>query len=337
MSQTPQADLWELYVRSAEKASQERNFDKAEKLLSGALGDLQSAAAKRTLAIAEVQKHLANLFQRQSHYSEADSYYKEAIKTIDGDTNGNASNVDFHFIAALLEDYAACLCEQGKFKESLPFREKALAILLINLEQNRPILQSMRRVIAATYLVEGDFERAKIIYQEMLDVVTSLYGPENIDAADLTSHLALVAYLKGEYKDAEDLYFKSMTIQKLEGSPDATWTASEFGLACCAQGKHEQAKPFCHRALEEREHLQGKALRTEGEQIANSLSELADVYCSHNEFEEAAPLCKQALACRMHIPATNVSDRTSKMRFFAHLLRKAKRFTEADRVETNAT
>lgn len=331
MTETTQANLWKIYVNTAEKSRQEGNYEKAEKMLTNALIDLEDSAGKHNVVTADVQRQLANVYRLEKRYCEADACYKQALAILESDYEN-----DYQLIVAILEELAISLCEQGLFDEAIPLRERAITLLVKHVDDNRPQLQVMHRKLAATCLTAQEYDKARLSYQKLLEATTTCYGSIHSEIADLENHLALTYYLQEDFILAEALYLKSLATQQLLGNPQATWTANELGLVLCAQGKHELAQHFCHRALEDRQVLDTDVIKTESEQIANCLSELADVYCSKNNFAEAAPLCKQALASRLQLPPSTTYDRQGKMRLYAYLLRKSGRDDEASRIEANA-
>jgi tetratricopeptide (TPR) repeat protein len=135
---------------------------------------------------------------------------------------------------------------------------------------------------------QGDYERARVLYEEALAVRRLLGDARGIVGS--LNNLGTVAYAQGDYRRAAALYEESLALARQQGdtSPIAS-LLNNLALVAQAQGDHDRAATLCEEALTLRRVLGEK------QSISNSLSNLATVLRAQGHYERARLLYEESL------------------------------------------
>jgi len=149
------------------------------------------------------------------------------------------------------------------------------------------------------------------------------------EAARLLSQAGIYLRERAQYKQAEPLLTRALTIQEnIDGPkhPDVAITLNNLALLYQEQGQYEQAEPLIRRALA----IQEEVLGPEHPDTASSLNNLARLYQAQGKYAEAEPLLKRALAIREQRLGTDHPDTASSLNNLARLYRAQGKYAEAE-------
>jgi len=157
--------------------------------------------------------------------------------------------------------------------------------------------QELGRVLCKTadYLRErGQYEQARQIYRQSLQILEQVQGSESEVACCLTG-LALLAYEQGSYKQAEELYQRARhTLEQAYGLEhlDVTRPLINLAVLYATQGKYAESETLYLRA----QRILEQGFGPEHPKIAYTFANLAEVYLEQGRYAEVEPLCKLALS-----------------------------------------
>ncbi len=141
----------------------------------------------------------------------------------------------------------------------------------------------MLKLLAKTYLEQGDYEGAKIQYRKILDI-----EHYNVDALN---NLGLLLYDSEDYATAQ-LYYE----QALAHAPNSPSILTDLGKAVCRQGNLEQSKTYFIQALN---------IMPSYWQASYHLGEL---YYRQHEPENAKKAFLQSMQSMRHAPKKRMID-----------------------------
>ncbi len=151
---------------------------------------------------------------------------------------------------------------------------------------------------AADYLDQrSQYERAKSLYQQSLQIQIQLFGLEHPHVASLQSKLAYLYRLLGDYEQAEPLFQEaSRVLERALGPehPEVAYPLEGLAMVYYEQGQYKQAESLQQRALQIREQARG----LEHPEVALSLIRLGNVYFEQGKYELAEGVYQRSLQIR---------------------------------------
>jgi CHAT domain-containing protein/Tfp pilus assembly protein PilF len=233
---------------------------------------------------------LANVYQSQGRYADAEGLYQRALAIKEKALGANHPNV-----ATTLNNLANVYQLQGKYADAAATYQRALAIYEKALGANHPDVAVTLNNLAVVYESQGKYADAEGLYRRALAIEEKALGTNHPDVALTLNNLAMVYESQGKYADAEGLYRRALAIrEKALGAdhPDVAQTLNNLAMVYESQGKHADAEGLYRRALA----IKGKALGANHPGVANSLNNLAGVYQSQGKYADAEGLYQRALA-----------------------------------------
>ncbi|WP_204141290.1 tetratricopeptide repeat protein [Halomicronema sp. CCY15110] len=236
--------------------------------------------------------NLANLYQRQERYSEAEPLYQQALTICQRQWG------EQHFyVTESLSNLANLYRDQERYGEAEPLYQQALAIRQRQWgEQHLDVAESLSN-LANLYCDQERYSEAEPLYQQALLIRQQLYEGESPDVAESLNDLAILYHNQEHYSDAEPLYQEALEMRRRllgDESPDVAESLNRLATLYRDQERYSQAEPLYQEALAMRQRLLGN----EHPYIAKSLSNLATLYLAQRRYEEAESLYLEALAMR---------------------------------------
>ena len=139
--------------------------------------------------------------------------------------------------------------------------------------------------LALVYKAQGEYEKAKLLYEKSLRIREKILGEEHLDTATSYNNLAGVYETQGEYEKAKLLYEKSLRIrEKVLGEEHPSTATSYNNLAGMYEehGEYEKAELLYEKSLRIRERVLGE----DHPDVAVSYNNLAAVYETQGEYEK---------------------------------------------------
>ncbi len=185
----------------------------------------------------------------------------------------------------------------GKYKEALPFAEKALDFCEKTLGPENPKTATSLDNLVNIYYYTGAYEKAEPLLLRVLAIREKALGPQHIDTALSLNNLAYYYHYKGGYDKAEPLFQRALKIYEKTIGPDKLDTAAVvWNLADLYNKKKEynKAEPYYRRAL----GIYNKNLGSKHKNVEGAVNSLVKLYEKTGDFTKAEALLKEFLAFR---------------------------------------
>jgi tetratricopeptide (TPR) repeat protein len=238
---------------------------------------------------------------RLRHHREGHVWVELARATIRklGDDNSRLS--------ALENNLALLLDSEGKYKEELEHKQRALS-LLESVEAPDPLrLAGIHNNLAATLGQLGKYEEGLQHAAQALAIYERNLGPNHPRAAIAHATTALVHDYRGKYAEALPLHEKALSILEAAVDKDSPRVAELLNnLAICAiqLGDVKRGEASFRRVLEIRE----RALGSDHLDVAQALGNLAGVLRMQGRASDALPHTRRALEIRERALAPDHPD-----------------------------
>ena len=274
--------------------------------------------------------NLADLYESQGRYSEAEPLYMQALelrKRLLGEEHADVAN-SLNHLAGLYE-------YQGRYSEAEPLYAQALALRKRLLGEEHADVANSLNNLAGLYESQGRYSEAERLYMQALELRKRLLGEEHADVATSLHNLAFLYYVQGRYGEAESLYAQALALREHlfgEEHPDVTASLNNLARVYYAQGRYSEAEPMLVQALALRKRLLGE----EHPRTAQSLNNLALLYYAQGRYSEAEPMLVQALALRKRLLGEAHPDVATSLDNLALLYYAQGRYSEAEPIFVQA-
>jgi len=144
------------------------------------------------------------------------------------------------------------------------------------------------------YCSEKKFDDAKPMFEEALNIVKALFGPNHSNVAAELNNLGNCYLGQNNFKESESAYRSALAINQKSTDTQKSLLASLVGLAnvLLAEQKGKEAKPIVQQALNYVEKHPQQPISD----LANTYSLSANVYLSTGDLNLAEPLLVKATA-----------------------------------------
>ena len=151
--------------------------------------------------------------------------------------------------------------------------------------------------LAYIYSLDGQFEKAEIWYNKIIEIRKKTNGENHPDYALSLSNLASTYIDEGKYSLAEPLYILSLKIRKKnygEKSKEYLSTLNNLAITYDDEGKYSLAEPLYIKSLEIRKEIFGE----KSSEYLSSLNNLANCFNLQGRYLEAETLFEKVLKTR---------------------------------------
>jgi CHAT domain-containing protein/tetratricopeptide (TPR) repeat protein len=207
-------------------------------------------------------------------------------------------------IALDLDELATLRERQLRHRETVPLRERAVAIRERGLDPLDPALAKSIATLSNHYSHLGRYTEAEPGYLRSLDLMQSIYGPSIKDSHVATKQVAQAMdnlghlYLRqGRYTEADRYYREALEVRRTGyplDHPNIGANLSYLGRVRWALGQFEEAENLYRQGLELRE----KGLGPDHPDVAASMGSLAGLLAIQGEYDEAEALYERVLEIR---------------------------------------
>jgi tetratricopeptide (TPR) repeat protein len=191
-------------------------------------GDYQEAEYQLLLDIKEVRKrggdpvalapalnNLAEAYEGEHKYAEAESFYKQSLATYEKSAGPEDPDT-----AVVQNNLAGLYVTQRRYADAEPLYQQSRAIMEKSLGMEHPHLASVLDGMAELYWREGRFADAERLYRQAILIWEKSLGPEDVQVALGLSNLALFLEERGRYAEAEPICGRSLAIREKVLGPD---------------------------------------------------------------------------------------------------------------------
>ncbi|WP_051463646.1 tetratricopeptide repeat protein [Leptolyngbya sp. PCC 6406] len=283
------ADLLSTYILPALEALAEVGAQKELRDLTQQFeGILSQIKVADSVQLASSLARLANLYNAQGRYGEAEPLYQKALTLCQ-----RLLGSDHPDTASSLNNLAGLYESQGRYGEAEPLYLQALEIRRSQLGSDHPNTATSLNNLAELYRAQGRYGEVKPLLQKALEIRRSQLGTDHPDTAQSLNNLAGLYESQGHYGEAEPLFQQALEITRSQSGSDHPNTATSLNNLAglyYTQGRYGEAEPLYLQALE----IRRSQLGSEHPDTASSLNNLAELYRAQERYGEAEPLYLQA-------------------------------------------
>ena len=267
---------------------------------------------------------LANLYESQGRYGEAETLFKEALQFRE-----NILGKKHPDTITSLNNLAKLYITQGRygeaellFKESLQLRENVL-------EKKHPDTITSMNNLAVLYESQGRYGEAEPLYKEALQLSENVLEKKHPNTISPLSNLASLYSKQGRHGEAEPLYKEALQLRESvlgKEHPDTITSLSNLASLYSKQGRYGEAEPLFKKALQLSKNVFGK----KHPEPLSSLNNIASLYESQVRYGEAESLYKESLQLRENVLGKEHPDTITSLNNLAGLYSKQGRYGEAE-------
>ncbi len=165
--------------------------------------------------------NLAESYQEQKQYKDAEKFYKKALKI-----NKKVFGENNQYTAAILNNIGIFYRMQEKYRSAESFLKKALKIRTKIFNKNHPSIATSLDSLATLYFVQKFYKKAEPLYIKALKIAQETGGDDDFNTAISLRNLAGLYYPQKRYKEAEPLFKRSLEILEKTLGPEHPTTKS---------------------------------------------------------------------------------------------------------------
>lgn len=184
----------------------QRNFEKAEKLLLRTLEQFTPFLGATHFAIARCSNVLAKVYLATGRTSEATEICRKYVNvhTQSGEESREAALALFHL--------AKCYMRGKRLLEAESCLIKAASIYIRLYGEENMITITIHTKLGKVLYLEGKLDEAEILLKKVLSTLRKIYGEEYVPTAYCANILGYVHLRQGRPFDAEQLHLKSLEV-----------------------------------------------------------------------------------------------------------------------------
>jgi tetratricopeptide (TPR) repeat protein len=220
---------------------------------------------------------------------------------------------------------------RSKWRRLLPH-----AMYALSYSYGGPDRLSLMRKCAITLYSDGRYYDAMLLFAQVMDTDSRLFGEEHPSTLASMSNLAWTYSNQGRWKKAEELFVQVMeTFKRVVGEEHPSTLASMANLASMYrnQGRWKEAKELEVQVTETRKRVLGE----EHPDTLTSMSNLALTYSNQGRWKEAEELLIQEMKTRKGMLGEEHPNRLASMANLALTYKNQGRWKEAEELEVQVT
>jgi CHAT domain-containing protein len=205
--------------------------------------------------VAHTLDNLANAFEAQGRYPEAEDLFKRSLP-IKERLYGNSHSS----VADTLHNLSRVYVSRGRYQDAEGLLKRALSIRNRTPGGNDPQLAITLESLGLVYDAEGRYGEAEGLLKQALGNKEQVLGPNHPEVAATLSNLAMAYGHEDRHDEAEGLLKRALAIdEKTKGAkhPDVASDLANLGIGYTSQGRYGEAESVLKRALETDERAVG--------------------------------------------------------------------------------
>ncbi|MFV0390059.1 MAG: CHAT domain-containing protein [Pyrinomonadaceae bacterium] len=184
--------------------------------------------------------------------------------------------------------------QNDEYDEALKAAEKALEIAKPQIDLNDSFMATILYMVANQYSYKGEYDKAEKLFKQSIAINENAHGKDNLESSVIVTELGNLYNQKADYINAEKQFLHALEIRKKFLKPNhllISQTYNDLGTLSRERGDNAKAEFYLKRCLEIREN----ALASDDPRIANTLSNIADLY---DDLKKSEPLYLRSLEIR---------------------------------------
>ena len=233
--------LSEIYQRQA-------RYQEAVETLEQAITIMREFTLENDQELAPFKVDMARLLATQGDYVKAESYFKNAIASIE-----NNYGPDHLYTSRVLSSMAAQYILQERYADAEELISRALPIQERVYGPDHHFLVPAWLVKSSIYEAEGDLVNTKMLLEKSLGAVENLTDSGHMVECDVLNRLGGLYILSKEYTKAEEVLQRALKVLESSECTDSDRTAvalNSLAKVYISQGKYSEAQNLCGRALD---------------------------------------------------------------------------------------
>jgi len=233
--------LSEIYRRQA-------RYQEAVDTLERAITIVRGFSLEDDQELAPFKVDMARLLTVKGDYVKAESYFKEAISSIE-----NSYGPDHLYTTRVLCSMAALYVLQERYAEAEELISRVLPIQERIYGPDHYFLVPVWLAKSSIYEAEGDLVNTKVLLEKSLDSVENIAGSGHAVECDVLGRLGELYIRSKEYTKAEDVLQRALEVLESSKGTDtdrAAITFNSLAKVYINQGKYSKAQSLCARALD---------------------------------------------------------------------------------------
>lgn len=267
-------------------------FDEAKEVFEQALAGLTKRFGERHPEPLISKINLANCYLDLKNEAKAIELFEQALATAKEDPIKFASRLVY-----AAHSYGGIYYDKGDYKKALDIYRQAETPLGKAEDSPPQILLEIRSYIGNALRESGELEEAIAVLEGVRKGRAEVLGDDNPQTLFVCNNLALAYQYSGRLDEAIRLFESALQgLREKFGEEHHEPLVTQFNLstAFLEAGRLEEAELSIRNALEHRENHPNPNQW----QVANCLSQLAQVYLAQKRFQDAKPLLERCVAIR---------------------------------------
>ncbi len=272
-------------------------YDQAEPLAVRSADLDRKVLGNRDTETVKAEELLAELYRDQGEYGKAESLLAKVL-----DTKRAALGAANPEVAGVMGELGECFYWEAKDDQAIALLRSTLAID----RRNGPNYgASTRNYLALTLERKGDFDEARKLLAEAVEINRRVLGTNSPDYAISLHNLGSALIDQGDLLGAEAKLREAMEVRRVvlgTGHPDYAVSLNNLGYVLIEQGEWRKAEPVLKESLE----INLKRLGPDNPRTATSINNWARVLQAKGDFAGAEENYRRALdiLARAHADAT---------------------------------
>jgi serine/threonine-protein kinase len=261
-------------------------FDRAEPLSARAVELDRRAFGERSPETVKAEELLAELYRDQGEYGQAESLLTKVLESKRAALGGTNPEV-----AAVMSELGECFYWQSKDDQALSLLRRTLAIDRAN---GPDYGAGTRNYLALALERKGDFDEARLLLAEAVDINRRVAGTNSPDYAVSLHNLGSALIDRGDLFGAETKLRAALAVRRAifgPEHPDLSYSLNNLGYVLLERGEWRDAEPFLKEALA----INEKQLGPHNPRLAGSINNWARVLQAKGDYASAEASYKRAL------------------------------------------
>jgi len=279
--------LSEIYGRQA-------RYHEAVGSLKQALTIMRVFTLEDDQELAPFKVDMARLLAAQGDYEKAESYFKNAIASIEKNYGA-----DHLYTAKVCTSMASLYTQQGRYAEAEELISKALPIQERVYGPNHHLLIPVWLVKSRICEAKGDLLNAKVFLEKSLGAVENQADSGYMVDCDVLNRFGEFYLLSKKYSKAEDVLQRALEVLKSSQGTNNDRTAialNNLAKVYINQGKYSKAQNLCDRSLDILENIFDEYHPS----VADVLETLVQLHRKAGNMTEVVKLEQRAEEIRVH-------------------------------------
>jgi tetratricopeptide (TPR) repeat protein len=274
---------------------------------------------------------LADLFQAENRFSEADQSYRQALSLLGEEQKWS------HAAAIVWRNRAAGLAADARFREASSALKQASSLMKKSKANDSGLAAEIQNTLGIIQFHQGEVDKAEVSLWQAARLSMNTTDPLSMVAWDVLNNIGHIYHQKHEFEKAEDSYKRSLrlAISRFgESNPNVAVIKSNLGSLYSDTGRYKDAEDMFQQTLSIFEQAQGSINDV---QVMRVLYELGkNCIREHNEARAESFLSRSVGIARKRVAAAELPEVAEIFDTYSRVLKSLSNSREAEQVDAEA-